>query len=196
MYYLSIMKNILLLSMVLLFGCGEKKSDNPHITIVTSMGDIEAELYPKQAPKTVAAFLSYIQKGFYNKAAFYRVVLQEGATPSLNTGIVQGGMWQNPQQSSVPGIEHESTQLSKLTHTDGTLSLARTTVGSANTEFFICIGDQTQYDYGNEGLGDKQGYAAFGTVLHGMDVVRKIQQQPLNGDQLSEPITISKIILE
>lgn len=196
MYYLSIMKNILFIVIIMLFGCGEKNSEHPHITIVTSMGDIEAELYPKQAPKTVAAFLSYVGKGYYNNAAFYRVVLQEGATPALNTGIVQGGMWQNPLQNSVPGIEHESTQQTKLSHTNGTLSLARTTVGSANTEFFICVGDQTQYDYGKEGVGDKQGYSAFGSVIHGMDIVKKIQHQPLNGDQLVQQVKITKITID
>lgn len=187
------MKNIFLIGLILLLSCNEKKDNNPHVTIVTSMGDIEAELYPEKAPKTVAAFLSYIDKGYYNNAAFYRVVIQEGATPSLNTGIVQGGMWQNPNQTNIPGIPHESTQQTKLSHTNGTISLARTKVGSANTEFFICVGDQTQYDYGNEGVGDKQGYSAFGKVLQGMEVVRKIQQQATNGDQLTDKVIITKI---
>ncbi len=111
---------------------------------------------------------------------------------SLNTGIIQGGIWES-QKLNLAGIPHESTQLSKLSHTNGTLSLARTAPGTANSEFFICIGDQTQYDYGNNGVGDKQGYAAFGKVIKGMDVARMIQQQPVNGDQLIKKITISNI---
>ncbi|MEN9569815.1 MAG: hypothetical protein RL172_1046 [Bacteroidota bacterium] len=190
------MKKILLIFLVACLGCNSSKSNFPSITIYTSMGDIEAELYPDKAPQTVASFISYINKGFFNNAAFYRVVLLEGATPALNTGVVQGGVWQNPTAQNVPGIPHESTDASKLTHTDGTLSLARTTPGTASTEFFICVGDQTQYDFGNNGVGDKQGYSAFGKITRGMDIVRKIHSLPANGDQLLEKITIYKITLQ
>ena len=178
--------------MLIFVSCGEKKSQYPHILISTSMGDIEAELYPDKAPKTVAAFLQYIDSGYYRNAVFYRVVMQEGMSAALNTGIIQGGFWES-QKLNLSGIPHESTQLSKLSHTDGTLSLARTDPGTANSEFFICVGDQTQYDYGNNGVGDKQGYAAFGKVIKGMDVVRMIQRQPANGDQLVQKIAIKNI---
>jgi peptidyl-prolyl cis-trans isomerase A (cyclophilin A) len=186
------MKKLFPVLLILLFSCGEKKNIHPQILISTSMGDIEAELYPDKVPKTVAAFLQYIDAGYYKDAVFYRVVLQEGMSASLNTGIIQGGIWES-QKLNLAGIPHEGTQLSKLSHTDGTLSLARTAPGTANSEFFICIGDQTQYDYGNNGVGDKQGYSAFGKVIKGMDVVRMIQQQPLNGDQLIKKISIKNI---
>ena len=186
------MKKLFPVLLVLLFGCSEKKNTHPEIVISTSMGDIEAELYPDKAPKTVAAFLQYIDAGYYKNSVFYRVVMQEGMSASLNTGIIQGGIWES-QKINLAGIPHESTQLSKLSHANGTLSLARTAPGTANSEFFICIGDQTQYDYGNDGVGDKQGYSAFGKVTKGMDVVRKIQQQAVNGDQLVERIVIKNI---
>ena len=186
------MKKLFPVLLMLLLGCGQKKSSHPQIVITTSLGDIEAELYPEKAPKTVAAFLQYIDAGYYKNAVFYRVVMQEGMSPESNTGLIQGGIW-NSQKLNLPGIPHESTQLSKLSHTDGTLSLARTAPGTANSEFFICIGNQSQYDYGNDGVGDKQGYAAFGSVTKGMSIVRKIQQQKLNGDQLVEKIAIKNI---
>jgi len=186
------MKKIFPFILLLLLGCGQKKGQYPQIIISTSMGDIEAELYPAQAPKTVAAFLQYIDAGYYKNSVFYRVVMQEGMSAAMNTGIIQGGIWES-QKLNLAGIPHESTQLSKLSHTNGTLSLARTAPGTANSEFFICIGDQTQYDYGNNGVGDKLGYAAFGKVTKGMDVVRKIQQQPVNGDQLIQKIAIKNI---
>jgi peptidyl-prolyl cis-trans isomerase A (cyclophilin A) len=186
------MKKLFPFIFLLLLGCGEKKSQYPGIVISTTLGDIEAELYPDKAPKTVAAFLQYVDSGYYSNAVFYRVVMQEGMSAAMNTGIIQGGIWES-QKLNLPGIPHESTQQSKLSHTNGTLSLARTTPGTANSEFFICIGDQTQYDYGNNGVGDKQGYAAFGKVTSGMDVVRMIQQQPVNGDQLIKKIEIKNI---
>ncbi len=158
------------------------------------MGDIEAELYPAKAPQTVAAFLSYIDKGYYNNAAFYRVVLQEGLSPSLNSGVVQAGVWQsNNALLQVPGIPHESTALSGLTHTHGTLSLARKAPGTGSTEFFICVGNQTQYDYGNAGVADKEGYAAFGRVTVGMETVQKIQLGRTNGETLLQKVRIKKI---
>jgi peptidyl-prolyl cis-trans isomerase A (cyclophilin A) len=186
------MKKLFAFILVIAIGCSGKRSQYPQIVITTSMGDIEAELYPDKAPKTVAAFLQYIDAGYYKNSVFYRVVMQEGMSASLNTGIIQGGIWES-QKLNLAGIPHESTQLSKLSHTDGTLSLARTAPGTANSEFFICIGDQTQYDFGNEGVGDKQGYSAFGKVTKGMDIARMIQRQPVNGDQLVQKIVIKNI---
>jgi peptidyl-prolyl cis-trans isomerase A (cyclophilin A) len=159
------------------------------------LGDIEVELFPDQAPKTVAAFLSYIDSGFYNKTSFYRVLKTEDLPTPTNTGIIQGGMWQiKPEKkATIPGIEHESTKQTGLTHQSGTVSLARTTVGSANTEFFICIGDQSPLDFGRRGTEDGQGFAAFGKVFEGMDIVRKIQSQKNHADKFDEKIEIYKI---
>lgn len=174
-------------------GCSQQKHSNPHILIVTKMGDIEVELYPKKAPKTVAAFLSYVESDFYTSSSFYRVVMLEGFNTAGNVGLIQGGIWQtsDKQHPSVPGIVHESTKQTGLSHTDGTISLARTTIGTASTEFFICIGDQTQFNYGNGA--DSLGFAAFGSVLKGMDVVRKIQQQRAHEQHFIEKIVIEKI---
>jgi peptidyl-prolyl cis-trans isomerase A (cyclophilin A) len=157
------------------------------------MGDVELELFPDKAPKTVAAFLSYIDSGYYTNGAFYRVLMTEGFSNDANTGLVQGGMWQSndKQHARIPGIAHESTKLTGLSHTDGTVSLARLAVGTASTEFFICIGNQSQFDYGQDG--DGEGFAAFGKVFEGMDVVRKIQRQPANGESFAPEIKISSI---
>lgn len=184
---------LLLLTWIIAFGCAAPIDPNkPQVIIETNYGDIRAELYPTQAPKTVAAFLSYVEAGYYTNGAIYRVLLQEGATPALNTGLIQGGTW-NKQDitSNVPGIPHETTQQTGLTHTSGTLSLARREPGTASTEFFICIGDQTKFDFGKGG--DGQGFAAFGRVLEGMDIVRKIQQLPANGEQLVKVVEIRRI---
>lgn len=184
-----------LLICLLLFSCSRPHFKNPHILIISQYGDIEVELFPDQAPKTVAAFLSYIDSGFYNKTSFYRVLKADEFTNPANTGIIQGGIWQtNPgRKASIAGIEHETTQQTGLSHLSGTISLARTTPGSANTEFFICIGDQSPLDAGRRGTEDGQGYAAFGKVFEGMDIVRKIQAQASHGDQFDKPVEIRKI---
>ena len=175
--------------------CTQPGSSNPQLLIDTNYGEIEVELYPAKAPKTVAAFLSYVDSGFYTNSAFYRVVLAEGMSVAANVGLIQGGIWQtnDRQHPAVPGIEHESTRQSGLSHTTGTLSLARTTPGTANTEFFICIGDQTQFDYGNSNPPDGEGFAAFGKVIKGMQVVRTIQQQRKQGESFTEKIIIREI---
>jgi peptidyl-prolyl cis-trans isomerase A (cyclophilin A) len=187
------MQKLILLLLIAALGCGGPKYKNPHVVISTSMGDVELELFPDKAPKTVAAFLSYIDSGYYSNGAFYRVLMTEGFSNDANTGLIQGGTWlsSDTKHPPVPGIAHESTKLTGLSHTNGTVSLARLEVGTASTEFFICIGNQTQFDYGQGG--DGEGFAAFGKVFEGMDVVRMIQREPANGESFAQKIVISKI---
>src|SRR6187399_2876813 len=117
---------------IVMLGCNQSADKNPHILISTGEGEVEAELLRGKAPKSVAAFLSYVDSGFYTNSSFYRVVLAEGLSSSANTGLIQGGIWQTnePQHPDVPGIPHESTKQTGLTHTNGTLSLARTAPGT------------------------------------------------------------------
>jgi peptidyl-prolyl cis-trans isomerase A (cyclophilin A) len=174
-------------------SCGNHYKD-PHIKIATSMGDIEVELYPDKAPKTVAAFLSYVDKGYYSNSSFYRVVYNDGYDENSNTGLIQGGIFRtDPSKANTPGIEHEPTGKTGLTHTSGTISLARTTIGSASTEFFICIGDQTNFDEGKGTPADGKGYAAFGKVVAGMNIVRSIQARHTKGEDFDKDIVINKI---
>jgi len=188
-------KFLIIIFAVLAITCNQPAYKNPHILINTQLGDIEVELFPEKAPKTVAAFLSFIDSGFYNNSSFYRVLKADELPSDNNTGLIQGGTWQtNPSlKTRITGIEHESTKQSGLSHQSGTISLARTTPGSATTEFFICIGDQSALDHGMQGTEDGQGFAAFGKVFKGMPVVRKIQAQQSHGDSFDEKIKIYKI---
>ena len=104
-------------------------------------------------------------------------------------------MWQtnSAKKITIPGVTHETTKQSGLTHESGTISLARLAAGTGNTEFFICIGDQSTLDAGRRGTEDGQGYAAFGKVFEGMPIVRKIQAQKSHGDKFDEKIEITKI---
>ena len=176
-------------------SCSQPHYKNPHVLISTEQGDIEVELFPDQAPITVSAFLSYVDSGYYTNSSFYRVLKGDELPNANNTGVIQGGIWQSRPdlKVTIPGIKHENTKQTRLTHESGTISLARTTPGSANTEFFICIGDQTPLDYGRRGTEDGQGFAAFGKVFEGMAIVRKIQEQKNHGDSFDEKIIIRKI---
>ncbi len=188
---------IFFLFLSLSFSCQQKSTTTPHILIQTSKGDIEIELYPMQAPKTVAAFLSYIDSNFYNNSSFYRV-LNEDNQPSNapKTELIQGGIWRSNQKraAGVRGIPHEGTHQTKLRHLDGTISLARLEPGTAGTEFFICIGPQPGLDQGGENIGDGQGYAAFGRVVKGMDIVKKIYRQNESDQYFDPPVAIFNIV--
>ncbi|MEO5945127.1 MAG: peptidylprolyl isomerase [Ferruginibacter sp.] len=188
-------KIFLILFASALFSCSHKNTGNPVVMINTNMGDIEVELFPKQAPKTVAAFLTYVDSGFYKNSSFYRVLKNEDMEPQYNSGIIQGGMasTNSTKYSNIPGIPHEPTSQTGLSHTDGTISLARTTPGTASTEFFICIGSQVQFDQGPAASGDGLGFAAFGRVIKGMPIVRKIQSQKNKGEAFNEQIKIKNI---
>ena len=187
---------LLILITELLFACQGRHYKNPHVEIQTKHGDIEIELYPDKAPKSVAAFISYIDAGYYNNGSFYRV-LNTGNQPSYapKAELIQGGIYRSKNKpGNLPGIPHESTQQTNILHKDGVVSLARTTPGSATTEFFICIGDQPGFDYGGENNPDKQGYAAFGKVVKGMDIVQQIYLSNESDQYFDPPIPIYKIV--
>lgn len=187
----------LLIVLMLAFGsCATENRENPHVEISTRYGDIVVELYPRQAPVTVAAFLSYIDAGYYDESSFYRVLVDE-EQPSWapKSEIIQGGIYKANSSllSKIPGIRHETTAQSGLSHTNGTLSLARLAPGTAHTEFFICVGDQRGYDFGGKNNPDGQGYAAFGRVIRGMDVVNRMYAAPHRDGQLAPQIYITSM---
>jgi peptidyl-prolyl cis-trans isomerase A (cyclophilin A) len=183
-------KSALLLMAVLVSACSSPKFKNPHVIIETKVGDIEVELYATQAPKSVAAFLSYIDSGFYKKASFYRVLNTDNQPSNApKAELIQGGLY-GSKRPELPGIPHETTQQTKILHRDGVLSLARLEPGTANTEFFICIGNQPGFDFGGENNPDGQGYAAFGKVVKGMDIVHRIYNMPENDQRFEPPVPI------
>jgi peptidyl-prolyl cis-trans isomerase A (cyclophilin A) len=180
-------------------ACSSRNAHKPHIEIQTGFGDIEVELYADQAPKTVSAFLSYIDSGYFSRCSFYRVLNDENQpSNAAKTELIQGGIWKTNSRklTSLKGIPHETTLQTKILHKNGVISLARLAPGSANTEFFICVGDQPGLDYGGENIADGQGYAAFGKVVKGMDVVRKIYQQYDDNQYFNPPVPIINITRE
>lgn len=169
---------------------------NPHVIIETKDGEIEVELFPGQAPKTVAAFLRYVDSGYYKNTSFYRVLNDENQPSNApKSNLIQGGLWRSKyaKASTVPGVPHETTQQTGLKHTDGTISLARTTPGTGTTEFFICVGDQPGFDYGGVNNADGQGYAAFGRVVKGMKAVKAIYRRPEEEQSFTPAVDIYNI---
>jgi len=168
------MKNSLLISLLLLIGC--TVADAQRIRLDTEVGSIVLELYADKAPGTVANFLRYVDEKRYDGGRFYRVVRQDNqANNPVKIEVIQGGL-QNDTTKAFPPIPQETTQKTGLKHLDGTLSLARGQPNSGASEFFICINDQPELDFGGKRNPDGQGFAAFGRVVSGMDVVRRIQQ--------------------
>ncbi len=172
----------LLFCITLLIAC---KPNNPKVVIETRLGNITLELFGKKAPVTVKNFLHYVETGKYDRACFYRVV-----TPKNQPGrivkieVIQGGLEYVMNIDTIPGIPHETTTQTDIHHLDGIISMARDKPGSASTEFFICIGDQPELDFGGKRNPDGQGFAAFGRVISGMEVVRLIQQMPADSTQV------------
>ncbi len=163
------------------------------IEMQTELGIIIAELYTDKAPITSDNFIRYIQNDQYDSAHFYRVVRMDNQPNNeVKIEVIQGGLGFGSKRP-YPPIAHETTDQTGILHQDGTISMARSKPGSASSEIFICIGDQPELDFGGKRNPDGQGFAAFGQVVQGMDVVRKIQNMESNGQQLTETVEITSI---
>lgn len=149
----------------------------PRVHVITSEGPFTLELYPDKAPLTVANFLRYVKTRRFDGANFYRALRTPGASDS---GLIQGGL-QNDPAKLYPPVAHESPLSTGLRHTDGTISMARGAPGSATADFFICIGPAASLDGDLTPGGVDPGFAAFGRVIQGMEVVKTILAEPTNG---------------
>jgi len=148
------------------------------VRFVTGLGAIDFELYPDRAPVTVANFLRYVDGKRYDNTSFYRTVTSKNQPDRVvRIEVIQGGL-DSDSTKRLPAIAHETNDKTGIKHLDGVISMARSTPGSASSEFFICINDQPELDFGGKRNPDGQGFAAFGKVVQGMDVVRRIQQAP------------------
>ena len=170
--------------------------------ILTSAGPIEIELYAQQAPLTVANFLRYMQDSAFDGGDFYRVVRADNDQGSPQIAVIQGRA--NPSHQDFTPLPLETTALTELQHLHGTLSMAMGEPDSATQEFFICIGAQPALDFGGMRNPDGQGFAAFGQVTKGMQIVKNIHQNReaakvddayVAGQILAKPVKIMGIEL-
>lgn len=162
--------------LVAVAACTGKPAQAVRVLLQTSLGNIVLELYPAEAPVTVANFLMLVDGGYLDGGSFYRTVSPENDNGSPPISVIQGG--RGDAEDPFAPIAHETTEATGLLHRDGSISMARAEVGTASTEFFICIGDQPALDFGATRNADRQGFAVFGRVVAGMDVVRTIHQSP------------------
>ena len=190
----NFIRNIFFLNLlVMTIGC--QSESNIKIIMETELGAINMVLYQKKAPATVNNFLRYIDEKRLEDAHFYRVVhLNNQPTNNILIEVIQGGLGINPHPMELLPIEHETTEKTGLKHEIGTISMARLEPGTASSEFFICINEQPQLDFGGMRNLDGQGFAAFGKVTSGMNIVKKIQMMPVNGQFLQKIIKIASIM--
>lgn len=181
----------LIILIVALLGLNGRTELNTKVMIRTELGDIQVEIFEKKAPVTSANFLRYVDAGLFKGASFYRVVrLDNQPKNAVKIEVIQGGLEFSKDKKPFPPIPHETTDKTGILHKDGTISMARLAPGSADSEFFICVGDQPELDFGGKRNPDGQGFAAFGRVIEGQDVVRKIQEQPDEGQMLKQRVII------
>jgi peptidyl-prolyl cis-trans isomerase A (cyclophilin A) len=167
------------------------------VRLETTLGTIDLAIETKNAPITAANFLKYVDGGFYDGGRFHRATRADNYTPvppeKPMMEIVQAGINPERRREGFPPIPLERTSVTGLKHVVGTVSMARTPAAdSARSDFFICLDDQPSLDFGGKRFDDAQGAAAFGRVVRGMDVVRKIQQQPVEKQALTPPIAITR----
>lgn len=167
-------------------------AENPRVLVRTEKGDIVVEVDLIRAPVTAANFLRYVDVGLYDGSSFHRTVtLANQPDNPVKIEVIQGG--QLPETKEFPPIAHETTAMTGLMHVDGAISMARDKPGTAASSFFICINAQPELDFGGRRNPDGQGFAAFGRVLQGMDVVRVLQALPARGQQLTPPVKIISV---
>ena len=164
------------------------------VALTTALGRIVIELEKERAPVTTANFLRYVDQRRLDGITFYRTV-----RPQAEYGFIQFGV-QNAHARVLPPIKHEPTTQTDVHHTDGAISVARAAPGTAAGDFTISIGDQRfSLDAHPEQPGDNLGYAAFGHVVEGMDVVKRILDQPVaaggyfKGEQIAVPVVITTV---
>jgi peptidyl-prolyl cis-trans isomerase A (cyclophilin A) len=162
----------------------------------TALGAFVIAVDPARAPVTVANYLAYVDAKQLDGGSVYRIVTPANQAPETRhkIAVVQWGRHQTDEQPAPrPPIVHETTQQTGLRHLDGTVSMARIAPGSATAEFFICVGDQPELDFGGGRNPDGQGFAAFGQVVAGQAVVQALYRQGQAEQFLKAPIAVRSV---
>lgn len=170
----------------------------PRVHLETNAGSIVVEIDIAHAPVTGTNFLRYVDRGLFDGATFYRAIRPDRDPSPVKVSAVQGGLYRTGGAEALNTIIHESTEQTGLRHVAGTLSMARLGVGTAASEFFIVLDDSPQLDAGGARQPDGHGFAAFGRVVTGMEVLQIIQaRDQLTSSELPgslvEPVAINKV---
>jgi len=170
---------------------GSSPASPVRVRLATELGDIDLEVDVARAPATAANFLRYVDAGRYDGGRFHRTVRPDRETRGdAPIEVIQAGVAPGEEDRDFPPIALERTTATGLTHVDGAVSMARAEADTATSDFFVCLGAQPALDFGGRRNPDGQGFAAFGRVVAGMDVVRRIQQAPAKGQRLDPPVAI------
>ncbi len=174
----------------------EENNNNYTFEIVTSLGNIEIELFTQQAPKTCENFLAYLDAGCYNSSSFYRIVTKKHPQKHSNAKIevIQGGPkyaanGHDPKRMLFP-ISHESTAQTGLKHLDGCLAMGRFSAGESYGGFFLCIGDQPELDSGGKRFPDGLGTAVFAKLYKGREVLNRIFDCAETNEHIENEVSI------
>jgi peptidyl-prolyl cis-trans isomerase A (cyclophilin A) len=169
---------------------------NPRTVVITELGKFTVEVFPRKAPITARNYLAYVDGGYLNGSSVYRIVAPKNQSDDVafKIAVIQWG--RGPERADnppFPPIALEHTRTTGLKHVNGTVSMARRQPDTATSEFFICIGDQPELDFGGHRNPDGQGFAAFGQVVDGMDVVMAIYARAESDGVLKHRIGISSV---
>jgi len=174
----------------------ETAPDATPVALTTPLGRIVLTLESRRAPITAGNFLTYVDRRLYDGASFYRASRPPGSTAD-DFGLVQGGLQNDPKKVLAP-IAHESTLMTGLSHQNGTISMGRNAPGTAQADWFICLGEQAYLD-ADPNDPQRVGFAAFGRVTEGLEIVKKILVMPVDptrgegsmkGEMLQTPVPI------
>tara|TARA_Y100000996_G_scaffold352502_1_gene292113 strand:+ start:829 stop:1482 length:654 start_codon:yes stop_codon:yes gene_type:complete len=190
--YSITMKFFIYLITIITMSCTTEK--DTIIEMNTVYGNICVKLFVKEAPTTCNNFLRYIDEHRYKDFHFYRTVtMYNQPISNIKIEVIQGGLGFEKHPLELPPILHETTNATGIKHMNGTISMARIEPGSASSEVFICINDQPELNYGGKRNIDGQGFAAFGKVIKGLNVVKVIHSLPQKDQLLNKEVKVSSI---
>ena len=188
----TVTASLLALALLATASFAQQRGGLPHVVVRTELGEIEIAVETSRAPITAQNFLKYVDAGHYDGGTWHRTVKMDNQPDNqIKIEVIQAGVNPDRAKDGFPPIPLERTNKTGILHKDGTVSMARGGADSATSGFFICINDQPSLDFGGMRNADGQGFAAFGQVVRGMDVVRRIQQAPnTDAQRLTPPIKI------
>jgi peptidyl-prolyl cis-trans isomerase A (cyclophilin A) len=166
----------------------------PRVCVDTAVGQLIIEVFTTRAPSTAANFLKYVDGRHLDGCSIYRIVTPDNQPSPIAASVVQWGLHLGELASPpFPPVGHEPTSMTGLTHCDGAISLARFAAGTGSSEFFFCVGDQPQLDFGGRRNPDGAGFAVFGQVVSGEGVLSDIYARAETDHLLKRPIPIHEV---
>lgn len=176
-------------------GSANAQANQPLVILHTTLGDVIVRLDADHAPITTCNFLRYVQTGRYAGGTFFRTVVAETNDSPTPIDVIQAATSAGSDDPGLGPIALERTRDTGLRHSTGTISMARDGPDTATSSFFIVTRDTPALDFGGGRNPDGQGFAAFGSVISGMEIVQAIHSAPAEDEQLTNPVTIGAVTL-